>query len=196
MSFCTVTLPFVNYLQIRFYISVRLMGHRLAEAALTRPTWQDWLLALQLLVIFGLIVVPVGLASGLITFTPTGLVWQAKLFIILRALLFPAILEEGFWRVLLLPHRSERMSDRKRWLLGLPMLAMFVLVHPLNGMTVYTAAFDTFTDPIFLLSSALLGFICMVAYWRSGSWWVPAVIHWLVVLTWLLVFGGYAKLHN
>lgn len=186
----------MKYLQLRFYISIRLLRHRLVEAVSTRPTLQDWLFAAQLLVLFGIIVIPLGLLDGLMTLNPHDLPWRVKPLIILRALVFPAVVEEGFWRVLLLPHKTERMGNGKRWLLGLPILAMFVLMHPLNGMTFYPAAFTIFTNPVFLISTTLLGLICMMAYWRSGSLWVPAAIHWVIVVMWLLVFGGYAKLHS
>jgi len=186
----------VKYLKIRFYISIRLLRHRLAEAASTRPTVQDWLFAAQLLVLFAVVVTPLGFINGLTTLSPLELPWQSKLFIVARVMVFPAIVEEGFWRVLLLPHKTERITNRKRWLLGLPILAMFVLMHPLNSMTFYTDAFATFTNPVFLIATTLLGLICMMAYWRSGSLWVPTAIHWLIVVAWLLVFGGYAKLHS
>jgi predicted Abi (CAAX) family protease len=168
----------------------------LAEAVFTRPTGQDWLFAGKLLILFSVIVTPLGFLSGLTTLELTDLPWRAKLFITIRAMVFPAMVEEGFWRVLLLPHKTERMSDRKRWLLGLPVLAMFVLMHPFNGMTFYPEAFSTFTHPIFLISTTLLGLICMMGYWRSGSLWVPVIIHWIIVAMWLLVFGGYAKMHS
>lgn len=186
----------MKYLRLRFYISIRLLRHRLAEAFSTRPTIQDWWFAAQLLLLFSVIVTPLGLFSGLTSLAPSGLPWQGNMFVIVRALVFPAMVEESFWRVLLLPHKTERMSDRKRWLLGVPILAMFVLMHPLNSMTFYHEAFSTFTDPIFLLSSALLGLICTMAYWRSGSLWTPVALHWVIVVVWLLVFGGYAKLHS
>ena len=58
---------------------------------------------------------------------------------------------------LLLPHKTERITNRKRWLLGLPkFLAMFVLMHPLNSMTFYTDAFATFTNPVFLIATGQL----------------------------------------
>lgn len=186
----------MKYLRLRFYISIRLLRHRLAEAVSTRPTLQDWWFATQLLVLFGVIVIPLGLLDNLITLPPPNLPGRVRLFVLLRALVFPAIVEEGFWRVLLLPHKTERMGVGKRWLLGLPILAMFVLMHPFTSMTLYHQAFATFTNPVFLFSTTLLGLICMVAYWRSGSLWVPATIHWIVVVIWLLVFGGYAKLHS
>jgi predicted Abi (CAAX) family protease len=186
----------VKSLRLRLYVSFRLLRHRLVEAALTRPTGQDWILAGQLLGLFALVTLPLAVVSGLVKLSPANVPWPTGFMVAARVLIFPAIVEEGFWRVLLLPHKTERMGDRKRWLLGLPILGLFVLMHPLNGMTLYPEAFSTFTNPVFLLSTTLLGLICMIAYWQSGSWWVPTAIHWLVVVLWLLVFGGYEKLHS
>jgi predicted Abi (CAAX) family protease len=45
-----------------------------------------------------------------------------------------------------------------------------------------------------LFSALLLGLICTIAYWQSGSWWVPVAMHWLVVFVWLMFFGGYGQL--
>lgn len=188
--------PVVGYLRLRLYISLRLLGHRLVQATLTRPTWRDWLLAAKLLGLYALVTIPLSLMNGLTQLDPADLSWQARGVLAARVLVFPAIVEEGFWRVLLLPHKTERMNDRKRWLLGLPILALFVLMHPLNAMTFYASALSTFTNPVFLISSALLGLICMVTYWRSGSWWVPITVHWVIVFMWLMYFGGYDKLHS
>ncbi len=151
----------VKYFQLRVYISIRLLRHRLAEAVSTWPTRKDWLLAGQTLFIFSSIVLPMGFMSRLVIWDLTSLPWPTRMLILGRVLIFPAMVEESFWRVLLLPHKTERMSDRKRWLLGLPILAMFVLMHPLNSMTFYTAAFPIFTDPFFLISTTLLGLMAM-----------------------------------
>lgn len=48
---------------------------------------------------------------------------------------------------------------------------------------------------VFLLLAALLGFVCSVAYLQSGSLWTSVVIHWLAVVVWLLLLGGYKKLY-
>ncbi|NJL45630.1 MAG: CPBP family intramembrane metalloprotease [Leptolyngbyaceae cyanobacterium SM2_3_12] len=63
-------------------------------------------------------------------------------------------------------------------------------------MTIYPAAFFTFINPVFLLSATLLGFICTLAYWRSGSGWVPIIMHWVIVWVWLMFLGGYDRLHG
>lgn len=172
------------------------MGHRLIQAATTRPQPQDWLLAIQLTALFAAVMVPLGLGSQLITPTLAELNRWDSLRLAGRILIIPAILEEGFWRVLLLPHKTERISDRKRWALGLPILALFVLMHPLSSMTIYSTAFPLFVNPMFLLSATLLGLICTLAYWRSGSWWVPTIMHWLIVWVWLMFLGGYDRLHG
>lgn len=184
----------MQYLRLRAYITLRLTLHRLQQAVTTRPQAQDWLLATWLAVGFGLVMVPVGLLSNFLTPTLAEVTWADGLRLAGRVLVMPALVEEGFWRVLVLPHPTEIMSDRKRWRLGLPMLGLFVVMHPLNAMTFYPMAFATFTNPVFLLSAALLGLICTVAYWKSGSLWIVTAMHWLVVTVWLLFLGGYSAL--
>lgn len=184
----------MQYLRLRAYIALKLTLHRLRQAATTRPQPRDWRLAAGLTLILGMVTLPVGLRSGFLSPVVADVSWGGGLRLVARVLVVPALLEEGFWRVLLLPHPTEMISDRKRWQIGLPMLGLFVLMHPLNAITVYPAAFATFTNPVFLLSAALLGLVCTVVYWQSGSWWLIAVIHWLVVTLWLLFLGGYSTL--
>lgn len=143
----------------------------------------------------GLVTVPLGLHSHFLSPGIADVTWADGLRLAARVLLVPALLEEGFWRVLMLPHPTEIISDRKRWYLGLPMLGLFVVMHPLNAMTLYPTALATFTNPVFLLSATLLGLACTIAYWKSGSWWVVTAMHWLVVTVWLLCLGGYSALH-
>ena len=182
-------------LRLHLYIALRLTVHRLRQAATTWPQPQDWRLAAGLTVALGLAVVPLGLLSHFLTPTLADVTWPEGLALAARVLLVPALIEEGFWRVLLLPHPTELISPGKRWQVGLPMLGLFVVMHPLNAMTLYPTAFATFTNPMFLLSATLLGLICTIAYWRSGSWWVVAAMHWLVVTVWLLFLGGYSLLN-
>lgn len=184
----------MRHLRLRAYIAFRLTLHRLRQAATTRPQPRDWLLAAGLTGGLGLVIVPLGLLSHFLSLTLADVTWPDGLRLAARVLLAPALLEEGFWRVLLLPHPTEIISDRKRWRVGLPMLGLFVVMHPFNAMTLYPTAFDTFTNPVFLLAAALLGLVCTIAYWRSGSWWVVTAMHWLVVIVWLLLLGGYSAL--
>lgn len=180
----------------RFGKLLTLLRHRLVKAATTLPTVQDGVLIAQLLGIYGLVAIPIALTSGLTTVELADLTWTKRGLLLIRVWLFPAFIEEGVWRVLLLPHKTERISDRRRWLMGIPVLVLFVAMHPLNGVTLYTSAFGIFTHPVFLCLTTLLGLVCMIAYWRSGSWWVPTIVHWAIVIVWLLGFGGYGQLHT
>jgi uncharacterized protein len=161
---------------------------------MTWPQRQDWGLAAGLLGLFAIAVLPLGLWSHWLTPTLAVLPWPQSGLLASRVLLVPALLEEGFWRVLLLPHKTEIVSNRRRWLIGLPMLALFVLMHLLSSMTIYPAGFPIFATPMFLFAATLLGLICTLAYWRSGSGWVPVAMHWLVVFVWLMFLGGYGQL--
>ncbi|MBE9112971.1 CPBP family intramembrane metalloprotease [Nodosilinea sp. LEGE 07298] len=184
----------MQYLRLRAYIALKLTLHRLRQAATTWPQVRDWRLAVGLTLALGAVTLPLGLRNGFLSLGIADITWVDGLWLAARVLLVPALLEEGFWRVLLLPHPTEIMSDRKRWRLGLAMLGLFVVIHPLNAMTLYPTGFATFTNPVFLLSAALLGLACTVVYWQSGSWWLIAAMHWLVVTVWLLFLGGYSTL--
>ena len=116
--------------------------------------------------------------------------------IIVMALVAPSLLEELCFRVMLIPHKTEPVENGKRILLSMLSLFLYVIFHPLNSITFYPDSFDTFTDPLFLILVFFVGAICTIAYTRSGSLWLPLVCHWIVVLTWLLLFGGYDLLHE
>mgnify|MGYP001791782737 CR=1 FL=1 len=186
----------MRFFQFRLILLVKRLRRRLRLAITTVPTAKDAVLIVQLLGIYALVATPLALMSGLTTVNFADLTWPQQGLVATRVLVFPAFIEEGIWRVLWLPHKTERVSDRQRWLMGLPTLALFVAMHPLNGITLYTAAAGTFSHPVFLCLTTLLGLFCMVSYWRSGSWWVPTMIHWAIVVAWLLMFSGYEQLHD
>jgi predicted Abi (CAAX) family protease len=159
----------LNYLRLRLYITLRISAHRIWMAVKTRPRWSDWGLAALLLLAFSLIVLPLGLESHWLT-PGIALPWPQGLRLAARVLVLPALTEEVFWRVLMLPHKTEILTPKKRWLVGLPMLGLFVLMHVFSSLTIYPQGFPTFVDPIFLLSATLLGLICTVAYWAGCPW--------------------------
>lgn len=180
-------------LRLRAYIAFRMSYHRLVTALQTCPRWRDWQLAAGLLAGFSLLVVPLGFWQHWLVPT-VALPWPQSGWLAGRVLVVPALVEEGFWRVLMLPHKNEILTPQQRWLVGIPMLTLFVLMHLLSSLTVYPSGFPTFFSPIFLFATALLGLICTITYWRSGSMWVPVAIHWLVVFVWLMFLGGYGRL--
>ncbi|NJL41446.1 MAG: CPBP family intramembrane metalloprotease [Leptolyngbyaceae cyanobacterium SM1_4_3] len=53
-----------------------------------------------------------------------------------------------------------------------------------------------FQNACLLIGAALIGTVCTVSYLRSGSIWLPVVLHWLIVVAWLLVFGGLEKFQS
>ncbi|WP_448999048.1 CPBP family glutamic-type intramembrane protease [Myxosarcina sp. GI1(2024)] len=112
----------------------------------------------------------------------------------LMALFAPAIFEEFFFRVLLLPHPSENSSFG--FLLSWIIISLFsfVVYHPLNGLLFSTSEQKIFIDPTFLILATGLGIFCTSLYLNSGSLWTPVVFHWTVVVVWLLCLGGNTKL--
>ncbi|MFB2967990.1 type II CAAX prenyl endopeptidase Rce1 family protein [Aerosakkonema sp. BLCC-F183] len=172
------------------------LGLRVSRAFTTLPSIDNWLLCALLLAILALISLPIGFKFGFLQIDIFKASWQKIVNIIAVSLLFPAISEELFFRVLLLPHPTENASKITLQLWVFVSLAAFVVYHPLNAISFFPAGVKTFFNPIFLSLAALLGGVCTVAYLQSGSLWVTVVIHWLVVVVWLLLLGGYRKLHE
>jgi predicted Abi (CAAX) family protease len=108
--------------------------------------------------------------------------------------LFPALAEELCFRAMPLAHASEPSAFNIQILWGVLSLFAYVLYHPLNGATLYRCSLPTMTHPVFLFSTGILGVACSISYWQSGSIWTAVAIHWTVVVAWLLLLGGYARL--
>lgn len=171
--------------------------HRLNKSISTIPSTRFWLTTVGiLLLIYTVISLPMGLYFGFLQFEFNKLTLEENLKILAICLLTPAITEEVFFRVLLLPHITEDVSRNKKWLWGCISLVIFIVYHPLNALTGYPAGFPTFMNPVFLLQATLLGIICTIAYFQSGSLWPSVVIHWIIVVAWLVFFGGYEKLNT
>ncbi|MFB2837851.1 type II CAAX prenyl endopeptidase Rce1 family protein [Floridanema evergladense] len=88
------------------------------------------------------------------------------------------------------------MTTATVWFWGSLSLVLFIIYHPMNAVTFFPAGRKTFFNPIFLLLAAVLGIVCSVVYLQSGSLWLPVIIHWLVVVVWLVFLGGYKQLHD
>lgn len=169
---------------------------RLLTAIATVPNGWAWLYAANLLILYSLISLPIGfkfnfLHIEIIPLSPAR-IWG----LLAICLLSPAITEEIVFRVLLLPHASENYSTVYLALWGSISLAIFILYHPLNALSFYSAGRKTFFNPVFLTLAAILGLACTLSYWQSGSLWPPVVIHWLVVVVWLTLLGGYKRLNS
>lgn len=168
---------------------------RLITAASKIPDTQAWLYSAALVAIYTLISLPIGFTFGFLKLD-IETSWEIIFGVMVRCLLSPAISEELFFRILLLPHPTENATPVTLWLWGCISLVMFIIYHPLNAVTFYPDGLQTFFNPVFLCLAALLGVICTLGYFQSGSLWIPVAIHWLIVVVWLLLLGGYKKLNS
>lgn len=165
------------------------ISDRLVQAATTWPDVHAWGLGLVLFIGYGSIALPLGFWSGLLIleWVPS---WITILTTVAVTFFFPSLVEELLFRVLLLPHPTEHQPVGAIALWGLGSLLLFVLAHPLNAWLVMKSRRATFWDPWFLVLAALLGGACTLTYLHSGSLWTPVLLHWIVVIVWLLGFGG------
>jgi predicted Abi (CAAX) family protease len=169
---------------------------RVNAAFFTLPTIKAWLIAAVSLFILTIFCLPIGLWCNFLKVENLNESKKIILNIIAASLLFPAISEELFFRVLLLPHTQENVMTTTAWFWGSVSLVLFIIYHPLNAVTFFPAGRKAFFHPAFLLLAAVLGIVCSIVYLQSGSLWLPVIIHWLVVVVWLVFLGGYKQLHD
>jgi predicted Abi (CAAX) family protease len=161
----------------------------------TIPTNNGWLMTMALLLVYGVIAWGGGWQTGFLRFDNqfTKSIWREAL--LLGQLFFlPALIEEIIFRVILLPHPIETAASMNisHWVMI--SLGSFILYHPLNALTFYRAGKPTFFDWRFLTLAGLLGGFCTIAYLATGSIWPAILMHWIVVVGWLKLFGGQAML--
>lgn len=121
---------------------------------------------------------------------PLRFLWLPVLLVV-----FPTLVEEFFYRGILLPRSLRNASASRRFLAVTASTALYVAAHPLSPLLGLTD-FDFFLDPWILLVVGILGYTCGYSYLRSGSLRAPMLIHWGTVLVWNLFLGGvYSGLH-
>lgn len=141
-----------------------------------------------LFLIYVALAIPIGFGSGVIE--PRLAEWHIFLYMPLALFVFPSLLEEAFFRGILIPRNTR---DRGMgWVLFFSLLSstVFVAWHPLNALTINPGASGIFFNPWFLLITFVLGMSCSLGYIYSRSLWVPVLMHWLTVLVWVLLLGG------
>jgi uncharacterized protein len=161
----------------------------LRRALTTLPDRRGWLESALWGLLFALVVAPVAMAGGLITLHPAG--GAASLRTVLLPFLMPALLEEGLFRGLLLPHPATAGVTRVRragWWTG--SLLAYVAAHPLAAGLWRPGARGVFDAPGFLIAAALLGVTATALYQRTGSLWPGVLLHGVVVTTWLNLGGA------
>ena len=158
---------------------------RLGEA-LTAPFGLAQLaIVLELIGLYGLLAIPLGLASGLLRPPWRLLTWLAWLRLGASLLLLPALLEEGLFRVLLLPRSLLELEPMAQAGWVALSVGLFVLYHPLSGWLWYPEGRGLFQQARFVVPCSLLGLVCVIAYASNGSLWAPVLIHWFTLLIWL-----------
>ncbi|MHC4511597.1 MAG: CPBP family glutamic-type intramembrane protease [Planctomycetota bacterium] len=142
--------------------------------------------------IYGCASLAIGYYGGL--FSP-GVVNSPLLVVLPLALfIFPSLLEEAFFRGVLIPNNAASQSKGRIVAYIVLSTAAFVLWHPANALTINTTAVPLFLNPAFLLIVALLGVTCSISYIVSRSLWTPVIIHWITVVMWVIFLGGRNKL--
>ncbi|WP_442936848.1 CPBP family glutamic-type intramembrane protease [Nostoc sp.] len=184
-----IKIPFTNISPISIILNRVL-------ASLAVPTLKDWLVVALMLIIYSVIALPYGWKFGFLHIQIWSANWIDKCLLALRCLFLPAIVEELFFRVFLLPNPSEISNWLEVSLGAIVSLFLFILYHPLNARMFFKAGTPTFYNRVFLVLAAFLGIICTVAYTLTGSLFVIVLIHWVVVVVWLIFFGGIRRFHN
>ena len=170
---------------------LRILGTRLARACGTVPTPRQWAEVVLLFGIFLAAALPVGLASGLLTFSPAREGVGALVAFAAVALAVPALFEETLFRAALLPHPRELLPCRWVALAVLAGVTLFVLGHPLVAWLLAPATRPLAYHPVFLGLCAVFGVFASLAYLRTGSVWPCVLMHWAVVVGWKIWFGGW-----
>jgi len=156
----------------------------------TLPKGSDILFSVVVFLIYIAAALFIGFSSGFfkIKVLKTG-IW---VMILLPISLFfvPSLFEEMFFRGFLLPHNERKISTTSLLLYSVFSIFVFIVWHPINAMTMNHPAYAIFTSPVFLCLAALMGIACTITYLKTGSLWVPVVIHWLTVLAWVFFLSG------
>ena len=165
-------------------------------AILTFPTARNWLHCLLVYAGFGAFALSIGLGSGLLRPSLAELSPKTFALLAITTFLSPAFIEEIIFRVLPLPRDATRVTKGRLVLISVVSLVVFVAAHPLTAWLVRPTAWALFTSPAFLVCAAFLGAACTIVYLISKSLWPPVLLHWTVVLAWIVVLGGQAQLKS
>ncbi len=166
---------------------------RLWAGIVTLPDLKGWWLGLGLLGSYSIVALPLGFKSGFLTLDRQ---FGSLARSLVHLFFLPALLEEILFRLLLIPHPIETVISRELYLWMTISLGLFIIYHPLNALTLYKTGHPIFMDWRFLTLTGLLGIVCAIAYTITGSIWSAVIIHWVVVVAWLHVFGGRARLQS
>ncbi|MGP1387008.1 MAG: CPBP family glutamic-type intramembrane protease [Thainema sp.] len=170
---------------------------RLLDSSLAPLSWQSWLIWLAMLVAYAAIALPIGFQSGLFNVE----IEQAAIASPIRTILaivkrffFPALVEELVFRIALIPHPSEVVTAITWMGWATLSLGLFVLYHPLLAITLLPVGRPLFFQAPFLINATVLGLACTATYRLTGSLWLTALLHWIIIVIWLFGLGGQYRL--
>ncbi len=179
--------PLISTLVIRVWAGI-----------VTLPNLAGWLLGFGLLAGYAVIALSIGFRTSFLTLNSLHRITSGGIWDHVRSLihlfLMPAFVEEFGFRLLLIPHPIETAVSGDIYLWSIVSLGLFIIYHPLNAWTFFKLGNPTFMDWRFLTLAGLLGLVCTIAYLTTGSIWLAIIIHWLVVVSWLKIFGGEQRL--
>ncbi len=167
-----------------------LIARRIQKALTTAPRARNYFDLLLVSVVFGVLVVPFGLWTGFLEISGPQDSLGILMAYSLVAFVLPATAEELVFRVVLLPHKDEKVSLRAKVLWTVLALIVFVMWHPVNAYFFLPWTRSLFYRWDFLVAAAFLGFAATVLYFRSGSIWPGVIFHWAVVVGWKMGCGG------
>ncbi len=128
----------------------------------------------------------VGFGTDLLEYDPLPV--PRALLLSFTLIIFPSLIEEAFFRGVLIPRNA---AERGRAAVSIALSTLvFIAWHPVNALVFSHSAAPIFLDPWFLVIVAALGVTCGHAYVVSKSIWIPVIIHWATVLTWVIFLGG------
>ncbi len=165
--------------------------HRIVLALTTVPGAKDIGLTVVVFCGYGVLALAVGFVSG---FLRWHVHTHRRLQIVVQTFFAPALLEELVFRGVLLPHPQELATLGNVWLWSGLSLCLFVVYHPINGLTFYKPGYFIFRQPVFLALAAWLGVVCTVLYRVTSSLWPSVGVHWFVVMIWIGYLGGAEQL--
>ncbi len=179
--------------------------YRLWIAVATVPSGQDLLITWALFCGYCLVTIPSGLVNTFVNFEPIQVWWSLELYRsglklrnnrqaikLMLILLAWIILEELIWRVCLVPLRSETMTSQTR---GIWISAAWLMASA-RYIIGYRRWHPWFKERHFLVLAILLELSCILTYVLTASLWLTVLLHWLIVIIWLLPLGGQYQLQQ
>jgi len=181
------------------------LRQRIINSLFQLPNGNDWTWILGVGLVFASIMLVMAFATNFVEFK---LAQEFSVIFFLeqfsRIFFIPSAIEELAVRDALIPGKAEQSNKQKDLTWSAISLLIYIFYHLPGGLAADfisdlmghdTAYFMTFTNPIFLIETGLLGICCTIIYLRTRSIWPSIIFHWLVVVAWLLFLGGYDMLN-